>query len=480
MIDQTILHTSLTADIDPLALDALRLALAGRVFTPTDEGYDSARAGFSLSDQPAPSVVVTATSSDDIIAAVNFARMQHLPVGVKATGHNFGFAYHGGLMINTQQMQGFRIDPDTRTARVEAGVRWRSVVHAAHEYGLAPLNGSAPHVGVVGYSLFGGFGWLLRKFGAAVDSVVAVELVTADGELRRVSETSDPDLFWALRGASGNFGVVTALEFKLYPVSEVYGGALFFPLERAREVLTTYSQWVATVPDELTSSIVLFRMPPLPQLPDVLRGKAVITVRAAYVGGEAEGAALLQPLRALGGIIADTFRMLPYTEIGTINNDPVDPVPAYRTTMMLKDLSAATIDTLLNVDGVESSTSVMMVEIRHLGGAMTRVAPESTAFSQRYAPFILQTVDMLMGPEQAETVKRNTRIISEALQPHATGGVLPSWLGDGDHGIHRTRAGFTPAHYERLVALKGCYDPTNMFRLNHNIPPRAWQVTDAT
>lgn len=471
MIDHMSATSAPMTTIDCLALKALRLMLPERVLTPDDPGYDAARAGFSIADQPAPDIVVVASCADDVVAAVNFAREQQLPVSVKATGHNFGFAYRGGLMINTEQMQGVSIDPQARTARVEAGVRWGTVVAAAQKHGLAPLNGAAPHVGVIGYSLFGGFGWLLRKYGAAVDSVIAADLVTADGQLRHISETSQPDLFWALRGASGNFGVVTALEFKLYPVSEVYGGALFFPLEQAQQVLTAYSRWVETVPDEITSSITLFRMPPLPQLPEPLRGKAVITIRAAYVGTVEQGAALLQPLRSLDGLIIDTFGMLPYSETRTINNDPVDPIPVRRSTMMLKDLSAATIDTLVRVDGIESTTPVMIVEIRHLGGALSRVAPESTAFSQRYAPFIVQTLDVLMGPEQAQIADRNTRAIVEALQPHSTGGVLPSWLGDGDHGVERMRAGFTPAHYERLVALKDLYDPTNMFRLNHNIPP---------
>lgn len=459
--------------IDPIALDAFRLALSGRVYTPDDEGYEQARAGFGLTDTPSPDVVVVARSAADVVAAVDFAREHDLPVGVQATGHNFGHAFAGGLRINTKLMQGVTIDPEARIARVEAGVTWGAVVRAAHQHGLAPLNGSAPHVGVVGYTLFGGFGWLLRKYGAAVDSVVAAEVVTADGRLRRVSAASQPDLFWALRGASGNFGVVTALEFKLYPVSQVYGGALFFPMERAPEIYAAYSRWVETVPEEMTSSIVLFRVPPLPHVPEFLRGKAIVTIRAAFVGSEEEGTRLLQPLRDLGGLIADTFGMLPYTETGTIANDPKDPMPTWRTTTPLKDLSARTIATVLRMDGIAGEAPVTILEIRHLGGAMTRVPPESTSFSQRYAPFIMQTIDVLMGPEQAEVVKRNTRLIAEALRPHSTGGVLPSWLGDGDYGVERMAAGFSAEHYARLVELKRRYDPSNMFRHNHNIPTTA-------
>ncbi len=471
MIDQMSPARLAGMAIPESALNRLRTELPERVFTPGDAGYDEARAGFGLSDLPSPDVVVTATTAQDIIAAVNFARSQQLPVGVKATGHNFGFPYQGGLMINTERMQGVTIDPEQRTARVEAGVRWGAVVSAAQHYGLAPLNGSAPHVGVVGYSLFGGFGWLLRKYGAAVDSVVAAEVVTADGQLRPASTTSHPELFWALRGASGNFGVVTALQFKLYPVSEIYGGALFFPLEQGHAVLTAYSAWVKTVPDELTSAIVLARMPPLPSLPEALHGRAVITIRAAYVGHEADGARLLRPLRALKGLISDTFKLMPYTDARTISNDSVNPTPVRRSTMMLKELSPALIDTLVKVAGIDATTAVKVVEIRHLGGAMTRVSAATSSFSQRYAPFLLHTVDLQLNAEQAANAAHNTRTIGAALQPYATGGVLPSWLGDGDHGVERMRAGYSDDHYRRLQVLKAHYDPTNMFRLNHNIPP---------
>jgi len=213
------------------------------------------------------------------------------------------------------------------------------------------------------------------------------------------------------------------------------------------------------------------RVPPLPEVPEPLRGKAVVTVRAAYTGTEEQGVRLLQPLRDLGGLLADTFQMLLYSEIGTIANDSAKPVSAWRKTAMLNDLSPATIQTILRMDGVTGQAPVMAFEIRHLGGAMTRVQAASTAFSQRYVPFIMHTIGILMNPEQAEVVKRNTQAIFTAMRPHSTGGVLPSWLGDGDHRVERTRAGFSPEHYERLVALKNRFDPTNMFRLNHNIPP---------
>lgn len=459
--------------IDELAIAALRIALPGRVYTPADEPYAASVAGFGLADTITPDVVVMAESAADIVAAVNFARVQGMPVGVHATGHNFGTSFQGGLRINTSRMQGFTIDPAAQTARVEAGVRWGAVVQAAHQHGLAPLNGSSPLVGVVGYSLFGGFGWLLRKFGAAVDSVTAVELVTADGHLLRASANEHADLFWALRGASGNFGIVTALEFKLHPVSHIYGGAMFFPIEQARAVFDTYRTLTETAPDELTSSIVMVRMPPLPELPPFLSGRAIITVRGAFVGGPEEGARLMQPLRDLGGLLADTFQMMPYSQSASIANDPTTPMPVWRRTAMLRDISPELVDTLIAANGANSTTPVMMLEIRHLGGAMTRVPDGATSFSQRHAPFLMQTLCVMMSPEHAVVAKNNTQVVNEAIQSFTTGSVLPSWLGDGDHGTERTRAGFSPEHYARLAELKHRYDPENMFCQNHNVPPKA-------
>ena len=415
--------------------------------------------------------MVLAADTTDVIAAVHFAREQQLPIGVKATGHGFGYAWPGGLMINTERMQGVRIDPIMHTARVAAGVRWRDVIAAAAPYGLAPLSGSTGEVGVVGYSLSGGFGWLLRQYGAAVDSVLSAEIVTADGQLRHVSPQSEPDLFWALCGGGGNFGVVTALEFQLYPVSTVYGGALFFPIERATEVLNAYSAWVATVPETLTSTVVLLRIPPLPTVPEALRGKAVVTVRAAYCGQDDGGAALIDPLRSLGGVLLDTFQLLPSHALDSIANDPVSPMPVRRTTALLTDFGSATIATLVELAGAQAEQPLMMVEVRHLGGAMAQVAPHAAAFSQRGAPFLLQTMDVIFNPALAALAEHKTQQAVAALQPHTTGGVMTGWLGSGDYGVERTRAGYTAENYARLRQLKQRYDPANVFRLNHNIPP---------
>lgn len=454
-------------------LDQLRTAIEGEVYLPEDDGYNMARAGFSLADIPAPSIVVVAATAGDIVDAVNFAREHQLPVGVKATGHNFGYPYRGGMMINTEKLKGLQLDPTARTVRVEAGVTWREVIEAAHPYGLAPLSGSSPDIGVAGYTVFGGIGWMVRKYGAAVDSMRSADIVTADGQLLHVDARHHPELFWALRGGGGNYGIITALEVELYPVAEIYGGSIFFPMEQAREVLAAYSRWVETVPEELTSTIALMQMPPLPFVPAPLRGRKVIVVRAVYIGSEQDGAALLKPVSTLGGVIANTFGMLPYTEIGTVANDPTHPTRSYRTTTLLADLGPTTIETLLAVAGAGSPSPLISVEIRQLGGALARQPEDATAFSQRHAPFALIALGAVIGypGEPVDFIKQYPQVVLREMQPHSTGGVLPGWLGDGDYGVQRTRAGYSQERYRRLVDLKERYDPDNMFRLNHNIPP---------
>jgi FAD/FMN-containing dehydrogenase len=471
MLEYTRFDSTTAPSIDNIALAVLRAQMPGRVLLPSEAGYDAARAGFSLGNLPTPDVVVLVTSAAEVAAAVDFARDQQLPVGVKATGHNFGFRWPGGLMINTERMQGVTIDPFQRIARVEAGVKWMSVINAAYEYGLAPLSGSTSDVGVVGYTLSGGMGWMLRKYGAAVDSVIAAEIVTADGQLRRVSASSHPDLFWGLRGGGGNFGVVTALEFQLYPVSQLYGGNLIFPIERAQDVLATYSQLIERAPEELTSSFKLMRLPPSPELPELLRGRAVVVLGAAYLGTPADADKLLRPLRALGDVLLDSFRMLPTIALDAIANDPLHSPATRRTTLMLKSLDSATISALLDIAGADATNPVMLLEVRHLGGAMTRVAPETAAFSQRFAPLLFQTIDIAASPAQAAQAEQKAARVFAMLEPLATGGVLPSWLGDGDLGVERTRAAYTAGRYARLMQLKDVYDPDNLFRLSaNNIP----------
>src|SRR5205823_5583506 len=281
------------------------------------------------------------------------------------------------VLLKTSRMRRVEIDAETQTARVEAGVIWIEVVEAAAEHGLAALAGSSPDVGVVGYTLGGGLSWLARKYGFAANQVTAVELVTADGRFVRADRENEPDLFWAVRGGGGSFGVVTALEFRLYPLTEVYAGVLFWPVERATEVLNAWREWIETVPDELTSVGRILQLPPLPDIPEPLRGRSFVVVETIYAGGEEEGVALNAPLRALEPEL-DTVAIVPMEALSHLHMDPEFPVPGAGEGMLLEELDPEAIDAL--VDSAVGS-SLLSVEVRHLGGAVGRPSPLHGALS---------------------------------------------------------------------------------------------------
>jgi FAD/FMN-containing dehydrogenase len=338
-------------DLNDLELEHLRTSVDGPVFLPHEPGYDRERVGHNLATPQLPAVIVGATSARDVIAAVNFAATLDLPVSVQATGHGGVGPGVGAVLISTRRMTGLSIDPDAGLARVEAGVRWQQVMDEAAKHGLAALNGASPSVGVVSYTLGGGLGPLARPYGWAADRVRAIDLVTADGQLRRVTAEQHADLFWALRGGKGNFGVVTALEFELLPVSTIYAGGLFFPGEAALPVLHEYRRWTQIVPDEMTSSIALLRLPPTPAVPALLRGRLVVHVRISFAGAAKQGERWVLPLRTIGPRILDTVSTMPYAQNAAIPMDPVDPLPAYERTTALRNLDDVAIDTVLSLAG---------------------------------------------------------------------------------------------------------------------------------
>jgi len=458
-------------NIDPAALKNFKAEMRGSVLAPDETGYDEARKAWNTTYDQHPALVALVAGAPDVIAAVNFAREQNLRVAVQSTGHGIAYPCDGGLLINTSRMTDIQIDPQSQTARVEPGVLWGDVVNQVQAFGLAALSGFAPNVGVIGYTLGGGFGWLVRKYGLAANSVRSVDLVTADGQQAHVSDMSNSDLFWGLRGGGGNFGIVTSIEFALYPVVEVFGGRVFYPVEMAKEVLSRYSQWVETIPYELTSTIAIMHLPSIADLPEPLRGKAMVIVGACYAGSAEDGAALLRPIREFGSPVVDTFAPMRYADTGTINSDPVEPQGPYGHTELIRELSSDAIDKLVEVAGACSKSPLTMVEIRHLGGAVAQVDRDANAISHRDAPFVLHTTALGASPEDVARLKQFTAFVAEAMRPFKTGGALLNFLGDGDVGEGRVRAVYSPEHYRRLVELKDKYDPENFFRLNHNIPP---------
>jgi FAD/FMN-containing dehydrogenase len=453
-------------------LAGLANAVAGPVLLCGDDGYAAECAVHNLHHPQEPAVAVGATSASDVQAAIHFARRNGMPVAVRSSGHQMVQPGSGAVLITTNRMDDITIDSTTRTARVGAGARWQPVIDVAAEPDLAPLSGSAPAVGVVGYTLGGGLSPLLgRRLGYAADHVVAIEIVTADGELRRVTAQSETDLFWALRGGKGNFGVVTALEFTLFPVTRYYGGGLYFSGHHLADVLHAWHGWVTEVPEEMTSSVAIQRLPADPALPEPLRGSFVVNVRIGFLGPAGEAEQLIAPLRAIGPTVLDTIAETPYAAMASLHADPVAPMPYYDRTTSLRELTPATVDTLVDLLGASSGCRLASVEIRALGGGFDRPPAAPDAIATRGVPYVV--FGFGVGDiEQADLLRGQLAALVDGLAPWAAERLVINFLSP-DEGTSpaQMRSIYGEEIYERLTTVKAAYDPTNMFRLNHNVAP---------
>ncbi len=455
-------------DHAPARLDAaaLRAALDGDLELPGEPGWDAARAAWNLAVDQRPAAVVLPTRPADVAVAVRAAAAAGLRVAVQGTGHNAA-AYgslEGALLIKTERMREVEVDPVTRSARVGAGVLWGEVVAAIAEHGLAALAGTAHDVGVVGYTLGGGVSWLARKHGLASERVTAIELVDGAGEEHRVSAESDPDLFWALRGGGGNFGVVTALEFELLPITEVYAGALFFPLERAGEVLEAWRRWTISAPEEITSIGRIARVPPLPEIPEPLRGNAFAMVEAAFLGGENQAAELLAPLRELGPAI-DSFAMQPVTGLLELHMDPPQPVPGRGDHQLLADLDADSLAALVAAVGPDSGSPLVSFEIRQLGGALGRRGEGSGALGALCGRYLTFGVGIPGSEAEAEAIVASLGDARRALEVVDSGGHYANFT--------ETPVAAASIYGERTLArmreIRTRIDPDGLLRANHSI-----------
>lgn len=449
----------------------LRSSIQGAVITPDDPDYDGTRKAWNLTVDQHPAVIVVAAGAADVVEAMQFATREDLNVTVQSTGHGVVRPADNSLLIITSKMKNIQVNSAAQTAWVDAGAKWGEVLEKTQAVGLAPLLGSSPDVGVVGYTLGGGFGWLGRKYGLAADSVRFFELVTADGRLLRASDTENSDLFWALRGGGGSLGIVTGMEIKLYPVSTVYGGNLLYPIAMAKEVYSRYREWIKSAPDELTSSILIMNFPPIPQVPEILRGQSFIIVRGCYSGPVEQGPALLQSWRDWRTPLIDAFKEMPFSQVATISNDPVNPMAALSTGAWLRELSDEVIDILIRyaAPGNEASPLVF-AEVRHAGGAIARVDPQAGAYGNREASLLLQMIGPAPTPEAYHHLAQYTGQIKEHLRPYLTGGVYMNFL-EGEESQQQVENGFLPVTYRRLMALKATYDPDNRLRSGFNIQP---------
>jgi hypothetical protein len=456
-------------------IDALQSRLKGSAFIPGDAGYDQASQPWNLNFKHRPTVVVMAKNTRDVVEAIRFAGLNDLGVAIQATGHGVSLAADNAVLINTALMQDIRVDAITQTAWVEAGVKWGSVLEKAQAVGLAPLLGSSTDVGAVGYTLGGGMGWLARKFGLSADSVNFFEMVTADGHVLHVSQEENSDLFWALCGGGGSFGVVTGMEIKLYPVTTVYAGNLMYPIQNAKEVFIHYREWIANAPDELTSSIVIMNFPPIPQVPDFLRGQSFAMVRGCYVGPLEEGEKLLKWWRDWQAPIVDDFKPMPFNVAGMISNEPNEPSHGHASAIWIRELSDEMLDVMIRYGTAPSP--FIVTEVRHAGGAIARVKPGTNAYGNRDASHVLEVVSITPTAEALEACHEAVKALKQALQPYSTGGVYINFL-EGQEKWEETKRAFSAETYQRLRVLKAKYDAKNRFRFSFNIPAAVNDLTN--
>jgi FAD/FMN-containing dehydrogenase len=455
-----------------LAVARLRMRFRGALLRPGEEGYDVARRTWNGAIDRRPALIARCAGADDVQEAIRFARERDLPVAVRGGGHSV--AGHGvcddGVVIDLSLLKAVSVDPAARVARAAGGVVWSELDLATQRHGLATTGGTISSVGIGGMTLAGGFGHLMRRHGLTVDNLRAADLVTADGELLRVDAASDPELFWGLRGGGGNFGIATALEYDLHPVGPVVlGGPVYWPLEQAHSVLRTLRAFAPDAPDELGIMLVAHRAPPLPFLPPERFGTPVVGLLLVWCGDVDEGMRVTAPLRNVGTPLFDAVRVVPYRMVQTLlDGSAPQGAQAYWRSHRLADLSDPVIDAIVGL--VESSTSPLsLVNGWAIGGAASRVAPDATAVGARDVGFELRTIAVWPpGDGDGERHRAWVRDGWETLRPHATGRQYATFL--ADEGLDGVRAAYGDA-LPRLVALKDRIDPTNVFRLNANIPP---------
>lgn len=422
----------------------------------TDEGFDDARSGMQTAFRHEPALVAMVRSAKDVQDAVAYAAAERLPVAVQATGHGLQVPLDGGVLINTSGLTGVRVDAAARTAYVPAGSRWREVAEAAGPHGLAPPSGSAPSVGAVGYTVGGGVGLLARTVGYAADSVRAFDVVTADGQLRHVT---DGDLFWALRGGRDAVGVVTGMELALQPYGTIYGGGLYFDAEFAPDLFERYREWTEDLPDRLSTSIGMLPLPPVDALPEPIRGRHVVHVRFAYAGPAAEGEALVAPWHDAGPVLLGGLRELPYAESGSIYSEPAFPHSYYGSNAMVSGLTELGLRRVVQLSGPNAGVP-LVVELRQLGGALRT---GGGAVPYRDAAYVLRMIAAGEGELPLDEIRPALDEIFAVVADETLGRALGFLYGISTPTEHTAEV--WPAETRRrLAAIKADWDPANLFR----------------
>jgi hypothetical protein len=444
------------------AVENLKRAIRGGVLCPGDDGYDTARTVPNAMIDRRPSIIARCVGTADVIACVRFARESDLVVSVRGGGHSIaGKAIcDGGLMIDLSCMKGIQVDPQRLTVRAQPGLTLGEFDHETQAFGLATTMGTVSKTGIAGLTLGGGFGHLSGKYGLACDNLIGADVVTADARLVKVSESENEDLFWGVRGGGGNFGIVTSFEYRLHKVGPVFGGGMFFPVAHAKEVLQFYRDFAESSPEELTIQVGSMTTPD---------GIPVFFVGGCYCGSPSEGERVLKPLRTFGTPVADLFGVMSYLQLQSMF-DPFFPPgrQTYVKANFLSDLNPDAVDTFAAYVGTSPSPYTFGPNLEHWHGAATRVGPTDTAFGHRLSPFNFLVWSNWENADESEKNIEWTRTCWNAMRPFMSAGTYVNYL--EDEGDPVARAAYGP-NYDRLVELKRKYDPTNFFRMNHNIDP---------
>jgi FAD/FMN-containing dehydrogenase len=463
------------AGVSPEMLDELQAQVRGRVFGSSSAQWRGVREVFNAMHPSAPAVTISCSGAADVIAGVTFARERRLPLAVRGGGHSVAglSSVSGGVLLDLAPMRGVQVDPERRRAVVGGGAVWGDVDRETQVFGLVAPGGVVSDTGVAGLTLGGGYGWVRRRYGLSVDALVEAQVVCADGQPRTASAESNPDLFWALRGGGGNFGVVTSFTFSLQPLGPIVGSSsTIYAVEDAAEVVARWRDCVTQMPDEVTSEVIAITLPANPELPEAVHDRAVVVVEGVYVGDADEGLRIMAPLRALGTPLFDMSGPTPFTAVQSSFDAffPRNTLRAYWKSVYLNELSDAAIDEIA-ARARERPAPLTLVNVLHLGGAIARVDPEATAFAERLAPFMVSMDGMWSNPEDDRENVAWVRSAWEALSRHGNGHVYLNFFGRADE---TPGAGVDSAfgrNLDRLARIKAVYDPDNVFQINHNIRP---------
>lgn len=455
------------APIPSIPLRDLAPDLTGRVVVPGDPDYVGLATPWNLAQPAVPLAVVEVANADDVAATLRFAAQYGVRVAVRATGHGAVSDLADAILVHTRRLDECTVHAEG-WARVGAGVRWARVLEEAAPFGLAPLAGSAPDVGVAGYLTGGGLGPVARTYGVASDRIRAIDVVTGDGRIRRATATEEPDLFWALRGGKGTAGVVTAVETDLVRLGELYGGAYYADGAAAAALLALWRSWCEDLPLEATTSFAIFNLPSMPGIPEILANRTSVAVRFAWSGDAAEGARVFQPIRDAAPALIDAVAVMPYAALGMIHADPVDPIPAHETAALLRELPDAAIETLLGATGPGSGSPFLLTELRQLGGRIADADAPPSAFCQRDAAYHLfcAAIDI---PPTAEPVRAASAAVLEAMSPWSLPGRLPNFSPSVDPT--QTAAAYDEPTLARLREIADAFDPDGVLLDHHTIRP---------